>query len=82
MRSVDVVQPVVDEQQQTVAHLEEFEPPTPSSEVWYCAFSLAFATIRSWSLPLLQADSLGHSVNDERARLPVNDDYCGQIVVS
>lgn len=45
-----------------MAHLEGFEPLTASAEVWCRAFSLTFATVRSWSLPLLQADWFGASV--------------------
>ena len=64
-----------------MAHLEGFDPPPPSSEVWRRPFSPTFAMIRSCSLPLLQANRLRRADNGEQARSPATAFYCGQIVV-
>jgi hypothetical protein len=71
----------VREHERTVAHLEGFEPPPPSSEDWYRALSPMFTVTRSRSLPLLQADCFRLTISRERGRLPANIQHCGQIVV-
>src|SRR5579884_1429971 len=48
-----------------VAYPEGFGPPTPSSQVWYRAVSRMFAVIHSYSLPLLQVDSIGRKEGAE-----------------
>lgn len=66
------------EYRQTMAHVEGFEPPTPSSEVWYRVLSLTFTWARSCSLPLHQADHSGPPDAGEQARLPATIEHCGQ----
>lgn len=43
----EAVQPVAGEHERTVAHLEGFERPTPTSEVWFYGNSLLFAGAHS-----------------------------------
>jgi hypothetical protein len=41
-----------------------------------------FAAVRLYSLALLQGDASALAANGEQARLPANNEFCGQIVVN